>query len=538
MGAGRLVSGLGSELRSGVGSGALILLLALAGTASATAQNSGYYGYGIHGRSNHVEKPADRELFSFDALAKMIREKELRSIDEIVPLLPTDVRNRYVMMYRSRSLQKASFQKPRAIVFEGDASFIAGFNDESLPGGNTLEVIQFREAERKWEFREISFPKDGGRPVISNANPRKCLECHQSPSRVDVDPRPNWEPYSNWPGAYAGIDGRLTETYAGYNSRYIQPQDAPMVEPQSHEKDELKIFEEVTKPARPRYRALGPFSERNIDNFTDIVVGTNDVRVARLMSQTRDWDVYKPYLLSAAFCADDYSSDMWARQQARQVFMDPAFPDELAPVLVPTALEIVRSESMPYERRNVDQLARVYFEARGVDTRDWSTDFRTGGRMAFQARFGTPSSPYPQFKNALVEVFGDKAASCQDLRQEMLTSLPALRASGRLSSIAAQGLEQGRRLQAMRANEPARLLQKCASCHGKDASDADAPAIPFDDISLLKAKLATGGYKRGALIDEIAYRVRDFSETGEQMPPTGAWSPQSRAKLVEYLRGL
>ncbi|MBY0384495.1 hypothetical protein K2X05_04985, partial [bacterium] len=73
-------------------------------------------------------------------------------------LVPQEFFQNYVLMYRSRSLQDASYLMPRAIVFGRSAKFIMAFNGhEKQKGYNNLEIIQYREKTQRWEFREITF---------------------------------------------------------------------------------------------------------------------------------------------------------------------------------------------------------------------------------------------------------------------------------------------------------------------------------------------------------------------------------------------
>jgi hypothetical protein len=164
----------------------------------------------------------------FETLRSLIRTRGVRSIDELLPLLPESFRSQYVLMYESRSLQEASYRSPRALLYANDARFVAAFNgDPGESGHRSLETMEFDEAQRAFRFREIVFPDEsaeGAGAVFSEVNPRKCLECHGE------SPRPLWDTYPTWPGAYGEHDqGRpeaeaagLAEFLAGrpYNPRY------------------------------------------------------------------------------------------------------------------------------------------------------------------------------------------------------------------------------------------------------------------------------------------------------------------------------
>ena len=118
-------------------------------------------------------------------------ESSIRSVEALLAWISRhhpDHLTRYTLMRRSRSSQQASPQSPRAIVFGGDAKFIFTFNGGTpgQTGHDRVEMIQFREAGRglssggRFEFREIQFSPTGSRPTISEPNPARCTECHQS----------------------------------------------------------------------------------------------------------------------------------------------------------------------------------------------------------------------------------------------------------------------------------------------------------------------------------------------------------------------
>jgi hypothetical protein len=96
-------------------------------------------------------------------------------------------------------------------------------------------MVQWRDDSKSFEYRDITFPEGAaGTPVFSEANPQQCLGCHTA-----SDPRPNWEPYNQWPGAYGGNDD-------GAQPAYLTPGES---------RAELDQFLQ-TGEARPRYRHL------------------------------------------------------------------------------------------------------------------------------------------------------------------------------------------------------------------------------------------------------------------------------------------
>ena len=171
----------------------------------------------------------------FDALFALARRENVHSVDDLVPLLPPALRSRYVLMRESRSAQEASAAAPRALLYTADASFVLTFNGE--PGGpesGAIETLEFDPCTRSFRLRELAFAaaagaSDGG-PVAtaSEVNPSRCLACHGS------DPRPIWDSYPVWPGAFGEVEG------ASKTAR----------------EDQAFAAFERSEAGRPRYRSL------------------------------------------------------------------------------------------------------------------------------------------------------------------------------------------------------------------------------------------------------------------------------------------
>jgi hypothetical protein len=154
---------------------------------------------------------------SYEALVDMIGARKLRSIDTLLaqPEFSPAFRRGFTAVFRSHSIQYADPMNPRILLYGEDAKLVLAFTCATgdcvgLPkgdggpvaGGNDLELVQWRDATKSFEYRSIAFPEAGdGDVVFSEANPTKCLGCHKA-----TDPRPNFEPYDQWPGMYGGND--------------------------------------------------------------------------------------------------------------------------------------------------------------------------------------------------------------------------------------------------------------------------------------------------------------------------------------------
>lgn len=338
----------------------------------------------VFGTFAHAQDP-----ITFEWIQNKISSEKLSTLEDVIKSLPESQRSQYVLMYRSRSLQEATFQSPRVIMFGPDASLIIAFNGEPLHRGyNQLELIQFRSETKKFEFREIDF--SSGAPKISEANPSKCLRCHQSLSRKDIDPRPNWEPYSMWPGAYGSDAGRLgtdllkNERVTSLPEKFEYLKNL-MVDSTREPEELVKFRSSMGK--RARYDQLIPDRDYTSAGsyfdplyaptlFTHHVSKLNFQRVARIIMNTPDYDRYRYAIFATLYNKILLPEPLMAWHTARYTASD-------------------------YRDNNRLENLEFIMHPRGIDTSDWFMDFYTEGRLAFSERYGTPSHPDEEFKTAL-----------------------------------------------------------------------------------------------------------------------------------------
>ena len=116
--------------------------------------------------------------FNVDQLFQAIQLAGSKSVLEAVSLFDDRYfdKGQYALVFDSRSPQTSSPEAPRVLLFGKNKHLRVGFNHHGKHGQD-LEMIQWRELTRTWEFREIKFTKKG--PVLSRANPRSCLHCHR-----------------------------------------------------------------------------------------------------------------------------------------------------------------------------------------------------------------------------------------------------------------------------------------------------------------------------------------------------------------------
>src|SRR5690349_15808778 len=76
----------------------------------------------------------------------------------LLAALPAPQRTRYALMFESRSLQGATPENPRVILFGPDARFILTFNGSPAQRGfRVVETMEFDDGEKEFRLRELVF---------------------------------------------------------------------------------------------------------------------------------------------------------------------------------------------------------------------------------------------------------------------------------------------------------------------------------------------------------------------------------------------
>jgi len=305
--------------------------------------------------------PLDQEL-TLDKLMSAITTQHLNTIEDVAAFLPPEMKHyNYVVMFKSRSLQEASVTNPRIISYTPSARFVVTFNggDPDMYGSDTIEMVQFDDKKSRFDFYELQF-NDSGLPTLSQANPPRCLTCHQSAARLDIDPRPNWEPYDSWPGAFG--------SHSLEEGSFATPQ----------EKKDYETYE-MAALTNPRYRTFhsGP-SLKAPTRLTESLAELNFLRVSRLILE-------HPAI---------YEKN---KELMREFFEGSPSDKSLleGPLKAPFAKLV--AEGNPYAKPYYTHVTTSFFlallfESEGVDTSDWSMDFRSRGGFSSipNERFGTP----------------------------------------------------------------------------------------------------------------------------------------------------
>src|SRR5271165_2250840 len=119
-----------------------------------------------------LAEPASAGEFTFDSLSQVMAARHVGSVEELLAVLPEDLRTHYSLVFSSRSLQDASFEHPRAVLFGSNAQLILTFNgDASQHGFEAVETMEFDAHANRFIFREITFSSDESQPAARISDP-------------------------------------------------------------------------------------------------------------------------------------------------------------------------------------------------------------------------------------------------------------------------------------------------------------------------------------------------------------------------------
>ncbi|MCO5143283.1 MAG: hypothetical protein M9962_09365 [Oligoflexia bacterium] len=128
--------------------------------------------------------------------------KPVDSVEELVPLLPLELRENFTFVYDSRSPFRNSISTkfPRVVLFTKDTKMILTYTgDPNKPGYDLLEAMIFNDKESKFTLKAYALPALMRKGEAYMSNTTTCFKCHGE------DPRPINDSYPLWPGFYGSI---------------------------------------------------------------------------------------------------------------------------------------------------------------------------------------------------------------------------------------------------------------------------------------------------------------------------------------------
>lgn len=493
---------------------------------------------------------AHADDFGFAALAALIRTHDVGTVEELLAALPEPQRRDYALMFDSRSLQAASLENPRVILYGPDARLVLTFNGVAAQRGfRAVETLEFDTATREFRLRELEFPEGPGGAAavrLSEANPARCTRCHGSP------PRPLWDSFPLWPGAYgerygvslsarerAGLARFLAQQAAHPRYRYLL--------------DVARYADSGTFRSRAGSQYAATIREPpNAELSADLGKLQFEAIAARLRRQPA-FASYSYALLGLADngcapLADFFPEGLWRAERAAfaRFARDTALANaRQAQRKAERVTADVRAPLAPAASDTLLPLRFVAESALGVPTGTWTLALETG-----TYDFTRPPAARSPLRAALLEALApaDRALAtlsysatsadgdryCSYLKRRSRAALAG--AAGGVTdtetpTLAARAAPEPAADGAARAAPAA--LQVCVNCHESGV----APPIPFSDPKLLAQQLRARSTPHGTLYDEIRFRL-SAGAGAHRMPLGPNLADAEREALDTYFAAL
>ena len=491
--------------------------------------------------------PLRAVALDFASLQRLVEQRDVRSIETLLPLLPAGLRSRYVLMFRSRSLHGASFENPRVILYGDDARLVVTFNgDPRLAGFDAVETMQFDPDSKAFTLREIVFAAAPGRPRVSEPNPERCRKCHGDP------PRPVWDTHPLWPGAYGEkYRAALAPEEAAGLERFLQAQPAHPRYRFLLDTARLADPETFHPGARTRYEGM-EHEPPNADLAT-LLSRLNFENIVHELESRAQFGTYRVALLAAL------------RQECGtpDTFLPPVDKGDQGvdyPGFVRASEAATRQQQQLKQMRVLGarfQTASGYGSFAGIESLD-------AFRYVVELGFGMSTSPWTLALEKSTYDFTMPESSPGWYAQYFLRRAsegdPALLEMSASQGVGARGglcgyLGRQRRMVLLdppaapatpnsspAARAPATpvfgdaapaLLQRCIGCHTQGVG----PALPFDRPGVLAGLLRSRPSAHGTLIDEIVFRLSPEAGAG-RMPLGFNPTEDDRSALSAYFERL
>ena len=166
-----------------------------------------------------------KDTGDYPRITRFVNRHSITGVEEFIAALPELHKERFVLMYKSKSPARnhVSSERPRVISWGADGQFIFAWNtDPNAPEMFRKSVEFLRQDEHKWAVGVIDF--SGETPEITE--PASCQACHGSVGK------PLWNDWLFWEGTeYIASTGYEYDPDATESMRRIVNSSEPRIEP-------------------------------------------------------------------------------------------------------------------------------------------------------------------------------------------------------------------------------------------------------------------------------------------------------------------
>lgn len=212
--------------------------------------------------SSHTFGATRSNTPNLDLIEQKIKEGNVKTLEDVLSSLPSEMRKRYSLVYESRSLQSASLEKPRVILRSEDNQFFLAFSSSdsiARAGDQTFECFE------NYGPNQITFARidlSNTQKLQIERNPKQCAFCHDSGNAAHGI----IEGYPHWAGFYG----------SSHNGRaYGEGSGSARLPQWEFEQNALKNFI-INQSNRPFYRTLNDLKEQSIQKLSsqNAILGT------------------------------------------------------------------------------------------------------------------------------------------------------------------------------------------------------------------------------------------------------------------------
>ncbi len=451
-------------------------------------------------------------------------------IDYLLQQAPS-LKNHFILLHHSQSLQLASVDHPRVVLFDG--GMMMAFAEHPENRQIKVEILESDPQTYELRPREIVFAKEG---IEFRHEPKACVSCHGKPAK------PLWDPYDFWPNAFGAAVGQLhtqqekdayVKLKANANSSPLlsRLQLKPQIGLGNEENTAFTQYIHQINLGQWMKRELSKVDLSAIRYPLVATLGACFSAFPRLSFEQQKQQIleFLPDLTSAQIARLDtiYQDVVQARARTKQ------FQDQLVASYFPSPVIIGRMnhERLGAERGDV-ALVRWLLDLAGVSAANLSTS-----HIANDYLFASPGFFLLDALMVLREVQPDLFEGLNLTPEDLHSGIPAWLkvdcAELKAKSLASR---QGSLAQTTwwRPHTQVQFerppIARCAKCH-TEGFDAKAPPIPFEDTRLLAHRLRTT-----RLGDQIVRRIEARGE--DQMPPGRPLSSDEIESMKEFIRAL
>jgi hypothetical protein len=486
-----------------------------------------------------MDEPIRDSEITVEEIVRLIKDGKASTVEELLSQLPIEVRSNLALVYESGSLQKGSYQNPRAILFTLNGHLALTFNGHSQHQGfNRVEIMQWRPDKKIFDFYEINFEHRS--PEISE-NPQQCFACHGGKD----DPRlrrPIWDSYQVWPQMYDSAEDLFATQFDNAEQKQVRV---------NRETTEWRKFAHLAK-THPRYKYL------NLDEFefnlsktlnhgvnarhSTRLMRLNLERMANYISQQSNYKNFEPAITAALIQCRDLESffpeqmkvglsleDTYRQVQAYQNAEIAKQFDLLMQFVADEELKYNQSDYQRpqnrYESTQQDTALQYVLEKMGLDLSQFS--------MSRTQAMGLVDKSYmfDGFQFSVSDMIHFIAPSRD------FTAIDKEKVCGELKKISLERLQEfkPKGQKKLKSNGPELIKVQCAGCHEQNKMGTKPYAISFVNEEAFKNELKNQDFR---LLKDMKRRIADNASVEIKMPPTHDLNEEDRQMILDYISEL